>query len=503
MDQTKEVVRYGTPPGRWVILSAVLGSAVVFLDSTVVNIALPVIGEDLGMGFSGLQWTVTGYLVTLSALILLGGGLGDLYGRRRIFVIGTAGFAAASLLCGIAPNEQFLIAARALQGVGGALLTPASLAIIQSAFHPEDRGRAIGAWSGLGGVAGAIGPFLGGWLVDFISWRAIFFINLPLCAVVIYVAQRHIPESADETRTGWHPDIAGGLSAAVGLSGLTYLLTEIRSKGWASTDVQIAAVLCVVGLAAFIAIEKWDRHPMLPLGIFSSLTFTGANIATFAVYGAMGGFFFLFSVYLQEGLGYSPLEAGVAGLPITLILLIQSARAGRIAQLIGPRIPMTAGPFLMAAGLFLARRIVPGGDYVTDVLPSVLFFAVGLVHTVAPLTTTVLAATDQRHIGVASGVNNAVARAASLVAVAVLPPLAGLGGGALPQGAALADGFSRAATIAAVVTAAGGVVAWLTVPMRMPVEAEALGEEHHCAVGGPPMRPATERYGCPEEDAAA
>ncbi len=502
MEQTNQVVRYGTPAGRWVILSAVLGSAVVFLDSTVVNIALPAIGDDLGMGFTGLQWIVTGYLVTLSSLILLGGGLGDLYGRRKIFVIGTAGFAVASLLCGIAPNEELLIAARALQGVGGALLTPASLAIIQSSFHPDDRGRAIGAWSGLGGVAGAIGPFLGGWLVDFISWRAIFLINLPLTAVVIYVAQRHIPESADKTRTGWHPDIAGGLSAAIGLAGLTYLLTEVRSKGWAAFDVQIAAVLCVAGFVSFIAIEKWERHPMLPLGIFSSLTFTGANIATFAVYGAMGGFFFLFSVYLQEGLGYSPLEAGLAGLPITLILLAHSANAGRIAQHIGPRIPMTAGPFLMAAGLFLGRRIVPGGEYLADVLPSILLFGVGLVHTVAPLTTTVLAAADQDHVGVASGVNNAVARAGSLVAVAVLPPLAGLGGANLPQGDALAEGFAMAATIAAAVTAAGGVVAWFTVPMRMPVEVKALGEEHHCAVSGPPQRPATERYGCDEEPAA-
>jgi EmrB/QacA subfamily drug resistance transporter len=499
--QTEELVRFETPTGRWVITASVLGSAVVFLDSTVVNIALPVIGEDLGMKFTGLQWMVNGYLVTLSALILLGGGLGDLYGRRKIFVIGTAFFAAASLLCGIAPNEQLLIAARALQGVGGALLTPASLAIIQSSFHPDDRGRAIGAWSGLGGVAGAIGPFLGGWLVEFVSWRAIFLINLPLAAVVIYIAQRHIPESVDRSRAGWHPDIAGGLSAAVGLAGLTYLLTEIRSKGWGSIDLQIAAAACLVGFVTFVAIEKWDHHPMLPLGIFSSLPFTGTNIATFAIYGSLGGFFFLLSVYLQEGLGYSPLEAGIASLPVTLIMLIHSARAGRIAHRIGPRIPMTAGPFIMALGLLLARRIVPGGDYATDVLPSILVFSIGLVHTVAPLTTTALASADPEHAGVASGVNNAVARAAGLVAVAVLPPLAGLGGEIMPRPDVLSDGFARASTIAAVVTAVGGVIAWFTVPMRMPVEVKALGEEHHCSVGAPPLRPAIARYGCPEETA--
>ncbi|MEX0873952.1 MAG: MFS transporter [Actinomycetota bacterium] len=502
MTQAPAVVRYGTPTGRWVILSAVLGSAVVFLDATVVNIALPAIGDDLDMGFAGLQWLITGYLVTLSALILLGGALGDLYGRRRVFIIGTAWFAVASLLCGIAPNASSLLIARALQGVGGALLTPASLAIIQSAFHPDDRGRAIGAWSGLGGVAGAIGPFLGGYLIDVVSWRAIFLLNLPLAVVVIVVAQRHVPESADPSQSGQHPDIAGGLSAALGLAGLTYVLTEVRSQGWSSTSIRAAALASAAGFIAFFAIEIWERHPMLPLEIFSSLAFSGANVSTFLIYGALGGYFFLFAVYLQEALGYSPLEAGAAGLPVTVIMLLQSARAGRIAQRIGPRFPMTLGPFVMALGLLLARRISPGGSYIVDVLPSVLIFSIGLVHTVAPLTTTVLASASQDHAGVASGVNNAVARAGALIAVAVLPALAGFGAGRLPEAPAFTSGFHTAMTIAAIITAAGGLVAWLTVPMRMP-DASALGEEHHCALGGPPLRPAHNRYGCEEEGAAA
>ncbi|HYZ93501.1 MAG TPA: MFS transporter [Actinomycetota bacterium] len=491
-------VRYATTTGRWVLAAAVGGSSIAFLDATVVNIALPRLGEDLDMGFSGLQWVSNGYLVTLSALILLGGALGDLYGRRRVFVIGTAWFAVASLLCGLAPNGPSLVAARALQGIGGALLTPASLAIIQSSFEPDDRGRAIGAWSGLGGVTAAIGPFLGGWLVDAVSWRAIFLINLPLAAAVMFIAQRHVPETRDESRVGWHPDLAGGVSAAVGLAGLTYVLIEVRGRGWESTTIRAAAIASAVGFATFLLIEWRERHPMLPLAIFGSRTFTGSNLATFAIYGALGGFFFLFAVTLQSALGYSPLEAGAAGLPVTLIMLVHSARAGRMATHTGPRIPMTLGPFVMAAGLLLARRIAPGGDYLTDVLPAVIVFAIGLVHTVAPLTTTVLAAADPEHAGVASGVNNAVARAAGLVAVAVLPVVAGLGGDTTPGARALTAGFSTAVTIAAAAVAAGGLISLLTVPTKMPAAAPALESEHHCAVGGPPMRPAGARWGCPD-----
>ncbi len=493
-------ISYGTPAGRWVLAAAVGGSSIAALDATVVNVALPRLGADLDMGFSGLQWVINGYLVTLSALILLGGALGDLYGRRKIFIAGTAFFAVASLLCGIAPSGPTLVAARGLQGVGGALLTPASLAIIQSSFAPDDRGRAIGAWSGLGGIAAAIGPFLGGWLVESVSWRAIFLLNLPVAVAVIEIARRHLPESSAPDRIGWHPDIAGGAMGAFGLAGLTYALIEYPARGWSSPIIRGAIAASVIGFAGFLIVEMKEHHPMLPLGIFSSVRFTGSNLATFAIYGALGGFFFLFAVHLQRGLGYSPLAAGAAGLPVTLIMLGHSARAGRMATRTGPRLPMTLGPFVMAAGMLLARRIGPGSEYLTDVLPSVLVFAAGLVHTVAPLTTTVLAAAPPEHTGVASGVNNAIARAAGLVAVAVLPPLAGLRGDELPDPRALADGFSTAVTISAAALVAGGVISLLTVGKEK-VVAPMLGSEHHCSMAGPPMRPAHPDWGCPREAA--
>jgi EmrB/QacA subfamily drug resistance transporter len=491
-----EQIRYGTPTGRWVLLASVLGSAVVSLDATVVNLALARMAADFGMGFAGIQWLISAYLLTLSALILLGGALGDLYGRRRIFIIGTIAFAGASLLCGVAPSASLLIGARALQGVGGALLTPASLAIIQSSFHPDDRARVIGAWSGLGGVAAATGPFVGGWLVDAVSWRAVFFMNLPLAVVVVVVAARHIPESRDERRSGWHPDLAGGALAAVGLAGLTYALIEGPAKGWLDTRIVAGALAAVIGLGGFLVVEWRERHAMLPLRIFRSLRFTGTNLATFAIYGALGGFFFLFAVMVQRGLGYSPLEAGAASLPVTVVMLAFSARAGKLAQKTGPRLPMTIGPLIMAVGLMLARLIEPGSGYAQAVLPSILVFSIGLVLTVAPLTATALASADPEYAGVASGVNNAVARAGGLVAVAVLPVVAGLGGEITPGPAQLEAGFHSAVGIAALITAAGGLIAWFTVGKQMD-PAPALGNEYHCAVGGPPMRPPEPHWGCP------
>jgi EmrB/QacA subfamily drug resistance transporter len=496
MERTEANVQYGSPTGRWVLLAAVLGSAVVMIDATVVNLALAAMGADLHIGFAGLQWLISAYLVTLSALILLGGALGDLYGRRRVFVAGTAWFAAASLLCAIAPSATLLIAARALQGVGGALLTPSSLAIIQSSFHPDDRGRAIGAWSGLGGIAAAVGPFVGGWLVGF-SWRAIFFMNLPLAAAVIVVALRHVPESSDPSRRGWHPDVAGGLFGAIGLAALTFALIEGPTRGWTTRLIFVAAGLALAGFVGFAITEVREGHPMLPLRIFRSMRFTGTNIATFVIYGALGGFFFLFAVNLQRALEYSPLEAGAASLPVTVLLLALSARAGRLAQRIGPRLPMTAGPVVMAVGLLIARSIQPGESYASAVLPAVVVFALGLVLTVAPLTATALSSADPELAGVASGVNNAVARAGGLVAVALLPAVAGLGGSSTPGKAALAAGFRTAMTLAAAATAAGGLIALLTVGKERP-PAPAIHEELHCAVAGPPMRPAEPRWGCPQ-----
>ncbi|HEV8373373.1 MAG TPA: DHA2 family efflux MFS transporter permease subunit, partial [Actinomycetota bacterium] len=305
------------------LLATILGTGIAFLDTTVVNIALPTIGEDLDAGISGLQWVVNAYTLTLAGLLLLGGSLGDHYGRRRVFVIGVVWFAAASLLCGLAPTTEALIAARALQGIGGALLTPGSLAIIEASFRPQDRGPAIGAWTGFGGVTAAVGPFVGGWLVEAVSWRLIFLINLPLAAVVVWVAVRHVPESRDPGAAA-ELDYTGAALAAIGLAGVVYALTDGPNLGWTSTQILAAGAAGVAALVAFVLWERRSRHPMLPLDIFASRQFTAANLVTFVVYGALGGSLFLMPIQLQLVVGYSPLASGVALLPITVVLLLLS-----------------------------------------------------------------------------------------------------------------------------------------------------------------------------------
>jgi EmrB/QacA subfamily drug resistance transporter len=461
-------VRYGTAEGRWILIATILGSGVASLDATVVNVALPTIGRHFGAGVSGLQWVITGYLITLAALILLGGSLGDLFGRRKIFVIGVVWFSLASLVCGLAVNLPMLIAARALQGIGGALLVPGSLAIIESSFAPADRGRAIGAWSGLGGIATAIGPFAGGWLVSAVSWRLIFLLNLPL-AVAVLVAARHVPESTDP-RAERHIDYLGAALVVVGLAGSTYALISAPEPGRTGAVVA-AGVIGVLALMGFVAVERRSRHPMLPLGIFSSRQFTAANLVTFVVYAALGGALFLLAVDLQQALRYSPVAAGAALFPVTVIMLLLSARAGALAQRIGPRWPMTIGPLVVTAGLLLMRRISPGDHYAAVVLPAVVVFGLGLALTVAPLTATVLAAADERHAGVASGVNNAVARAAGLFAVALLPVLAGLKGADYRNPLAFSQGFHTALLIAAGATFLGGVIAFFGIRNPLPVGA--------------------------------
>ncbi|MGH9031043.1 MAG: DHA2 family efflux MFS transporter permease subunit, partial [Acidimicrobiia bacterium] len=396
-------IAFGTARARWVILAAILGSGIAFLDSTVVNVALPAIQDDLGGGLSGLQWTVDGYLLTLSALLLLGGALGDEYGRKRIFVAGLVAFTAASVLCGIAPNIGTLIAARALQGIGGALLVPGSLALISASFREEDRGAAIGAWSGLTGVSTAIGPFLGGWLVDSVSWRLVFLINVPLAAVAVWVAIRHVPESHDPG-AGTRPDYAGAITATIGLGGIVFALIEGPAHGW-SGPVMVAGALGVLALVAFVPIELRQEHPLLPLGIFRSRQFSGANLTTFVVYGALGTATFLIVLELQTVMGYSAIEAGSALLPITVLMLLLSSRAGRLSQRIGPRIPMTVGPMVVAAALLLLSGLAPGDSYLMAVLPGITVLGLGLAITVAPLTAAVLAAVDENHVGIASGVN--------------------------------------------------------------------------------------------------
>jgi EmrB/QacA subfamily drug resistance transporter len=319
-------LRLDSPQGRWVLLVTVLGSGIAFLDGTVVNVALPTIGRDLDASFAGLSWIANGYLVTLASLILVGGSVGDRLGRKRVYLAGAGAFALASLLCGLAPDVGTLVGARMLQGVAGAFLVPGSLALLQTTFHPDDRAKAIGTWSGLAGITTAIGPFLGGWLVEAASWRWVFLLNLPLAAVVVVVGQRHLVESHDPTVEG-RPDLAGAVLGALGLAASTYGLIE--------EDV-VVGVAGLVVLAAFLVVEARTAHPMLPLGIFRSRQFSGANGVTFAVYAALSAVLFLLSLVLQQALGYSPLAAGSATVPLTLVMLAFSSRSGRWPSGSGP-----------------------------------------------------------------------------------------------------------------------------------------------------------------------
>ena len=490
MPEAEATLRYNSGPGRWVLVATIVGSGIAGLDATVVNVALPTIGRHFHAGVSGLQWVLTAYLITLAALILLGGRLGDLFGRKRIFLAGVVWFTVASFLSGAALNLPMLIASRALQGVGGALMMPGSLAIIESAFVPEDRGKAIGAWSGFGGVATAIGPFVGGWLVSAVSWRLIFYLNIPL-AVAVVVASRHVPESTDPTADR-HVDVLGAGLVIVGLAGTTFALIEAPSPGELAL-VWITGVIGVLGLVSFVAFERRSRHPMLPMAIFGSRQFTAANLVTFVMYASLSGVFFLLAVDLQGALRYSPAAAGGALFPVTVIMLLLSSRAGALSQRIGPRVPMTVGPLIVAVGLLLMVRVSPGGHYVTDVLPAVIVFGLGLSLTVAPLTATVMAAADVDLAGIASGVNNAVARAAGLVAVALLPALAGLTGASYQHPAALSAGFHTALYISAAVTFSGVVIAFFGIrnPSAVTPSAAAAATptpEVCCPVDGPPLR---------------
>ncbi len=451
-------VRFGEPAGRWVILATVLGSGMAMLDATVVNVALGRIGRDLDSDLGGLQWTLNGYTLTLAALILLGGSLSDRLGRRRMFVVGTVWFALASALCGLAPSIGVLVAARALQGIGGALLTPSSLAILSASFAQGDRARAIGAWSGLGGIAAAIGPFLGGWLIDVWSWRLVFLINLPLAAVVVVVALRHVPESSDPAAAGRPLDLTGTVLAAVGLAGITYAAIAAGSRPVPAAAV-VAGAVGALSLGAFVAVQRTSPAPLVPAAMFGSRQFGVANLVTFAVYAALGAVFFLLVLYLQVVAGFSPLLAGASLLPVTVVMLALSARSGALAQRIGPRLQMSTGPLIAAAGLLLMLRIASDASFWRDVLPAVAVFGLGLATMVAPLTSTVLAAVPTEHVGVASGVNNAVARAAGLLAVALLPTLSGLSGDDYRSAAAFSSGFRISIGISITLLVAGAALA--------------------------------------------
>jgi EmrB/QacA subfamily drug resistance transporter len=426
------------------------------LDGTVVNVALKTIGKELDASLAELQWITNGYLLLLASLILLGGALGDRIGRRRVFVIGVVWFAVASVLCGVAPDPATLIAARVLQGVGGALLTPGSLAIIESVFARADRGRAIGAWSGLGSIAAAIGPFVGGGLVQYANWRWIFLINAPIAVVTVLVAYKYVPETraASEGRF----DFLGAFLAALSLGGLTYWLIEFHS----SSALPALAIGVVAGVS-FIVVEHRSRHPMMPLDMFASRNFSAANAMTLLVYAALGAITFFLVIDLQTVLGYGALKAGLATLPLTVIMLLLAARGGALGARIGPRIPMTVGPIVMAVGVAWLSLVGADTSYWLGVLPPVCVFGLGLALMVAPLTMTVLAAAPDERAGIASGVNNAVARAGSLLAVAALPVAVGLGGDQYADPVAFDDAYGKAMLACAVLLAVGGVISWLTI----------------------------------------
>ena len=452
--------------GRITLATVIIGSGIALLDGTVVNIALRHIGTDLHASLTELQWVSNGYLLSLASLILVGGALGDRWGRRRIYLLGVAGFAVASTLCAVAQSPTQLIAARVVQGMAAALLTPGGLALIQSTFRRRDRPTVIGTWAGMSGIAAAAGPFIGGFLIAHAGWRWIFAINLPLCAVVLVLGTR-IPESRDLEDTDPF-DGPGALAGATMLASATYVLTSWRQLS--TTALTVGIVVCLVALAAFLALER--RHgAMMPLELFGDRVFSAANLMTFLVYGALGAVLFFVVLQLQTSSGYTALQAGVSFLPLTLAMLLLSSRFSRLAARSGPRVPMTVGPLLCSAGVVALSRIAGDAPYWSEVFPGMLLFALGLSLLVSPLTTAVLAAVPDRHAGIASGVNNAVARTGSLFAVAALPAAVGLAGRDYQDPAVLTTGYRQALVTAACLLAAGGVVSWFGLRPGVPARA--------------------------------
>jgi EmrB/QacA subfamily drug resistance transporter len=449
-------VRLSESAGRWVLLVTALGSGLVLLEGTVVNVALPALGSDLDASMGGLQWTVNAFTLSLSALILLGGGLGDRFGRRRVYLLGAVWFGLASLLCGAAQSMEWLIGARILQGIAGALIVPGSLALIQGSFHPDDRSRAIGWWAGVSGVAGAAGPIVGGGLIDVAGWRWVFFINVPLAMVLALLLIARVPES----RNSGPPrrfDIGGALLAAVALAGLTYALTQSSDGGRAT-----AAGLAGMALfAAFLLVEHRSSAPMLPLALFGSRQFSAANLASFFAYGGLAGMFFLMPVQLQVTAGYSAWQAGLTLLPLTVLTLVLSPYGGELTTRLGARRPLAAGALSCTVAALLATRIGADASYVSDVLPVVVLTGIGVPLITPPITTAVLSAVPEGRAGIASAVSNGVARVAGLVVVAALPLLAGLPQDIAESPAALDRGFGTSMLICAGLFLSGGLVSWI------------------------------------------
>jgi EmrB/QacA subfamily drug resistance transporter len=454
---------------RWTLVACILASSLSFVEGSVLNVALPAIRASFGAGASEVQWVVNAYLLPLSALLLLGGALGDQYGRKRLLISGTGLFAAASLLCALAPDLTWLLVGRVLQGIGAALLLPNSLALLNATFEGEQRGRAIGIWAASGAAAAAVAPLIGGWLVDHVGWPAIFYINLPLAGGAILIAARFAAESRNEDAA--RTDYPGALLATLGLFGITYGLTL-----W-SVEMRIAPLNAALGVGGVVLLGLFlwaEKHrgdqAMMPLGMFGNRCFVGTNLLTFLLYGAFGAVMLLLPYVLIEAGGYSPLQAGLALTPLAIVIALASPLMGKIAARIGGRLPLTAGPMVVAAGMLLATRIDAEASYVTTVLPAVLVLATGMALAVAPLTSTVLSSVDQRHAGTASGLNSAVARTGGLIATALL------GAVLVSDGEALIAPFHTALLVGAVVSIAAGAAAWITVdgaaaPKRKAAEA--------------------------------
>ena len=436
----------------WILATTILASSLAFIDGSVVNVGLPAIGRSLNDGGSALAWVLNGYLLPLSALLLIGGAAGDLYGRRRLLVVGTALFAAASLLCALAPGLVWLLGGRVLQGIGAALVMPNSLAILGASFKGEARGRAIGIWAGVGAAAGAIGPLAGGWLIDVVGWRAIFLINLPIAAAAIVLALRYVPNEPARDRAPL--DGAGGALASLALGALTWGLTEWSAARHAETSTLVALVAGSAALGLFVLVERrLADKAMLPLALFESSDFVGLSLLTLLLYGALGGLLVLIPYVLIESRHYSATAAGAALLPLPLVIALSSSTIGRLAGRVGPRLPLVVGPAIVAVGCALALRIEQPGSYWSTVFPALLLVSIGMAAAVAPLTNAVLGAAQPEHTGVASGFNSAIARTGGLIATALL------GGVLAAHGDDLAAPFKFAALAAALMAAAAGACA--------------------------------------------